>query len=140
MSMTFTPDEVRRGRRAAWIGYALLLAMACGLVIWALATGCSLPANPRTEIIYGPFRLHNSKDVTVRIAHAKVDPATGLVEVEDLEFLDTASIVRLADAEQIRAYTEQVRAVTGMLQQVTATLASMMPGAAAPPVPDPQNP
>lgn len=91
--------------------------------------GCSLPANPRTEISYGPFgfHLHNSKDVGIKLKKASYDPATKRFDVEDLEFTDDASTVRRANVEQINAYTEQVRATTAMLTQMTESFAKMVP-------------
>lgn len=105
-------------------GKRTLLGLCLGMLV-VFGGGCSLPADPRTEISYGPFKLHNSKDVGVKIDEAHWNAETGAFDVKGLEFSDTASIVRLANAQQMAAYAEQVKAVADVAKSGIHDLATL---------------
>ena len=96
--------------RTAKLRYLGLLCVLCASVA---QFGCALPANPKTEISYGPggFRLYNSKDVGIKVDEATYNAQTREAKIKNLEFSDNASAVRLANVEQMKAYSEQMRIV-----------------------------
>lgn len=83
-----------------------------------LLTGCSegvqplwSQAKPETIINFNPVsktvHLHNSKDVNIKIKKIQVKTEKGTEAlVEDLEIQDSASTVRTANVEQLKAATE----------------------------------
>lgn len=82
------------------------------LVGLLLLTGCAY-ANPRTEVGYSPiwgFKLHNSKDVSIKASKIEADSKNGIWKCDSLEIIDNASKVREANVLQMQAFVEQQRA------------------------------
>ncbi len=119
------------------LGIALFLCFVGG----CLNTGCSLPANPRTEFGIGPFssvfKFHDSKDNDIEIVGAVFDPATNTFKVDKLTIRNNASDPRRANVEQIQAYTEQVKAMTAMVTQMTQAIAAAVPWSRSAPASQP---
>ena len=115
------------------------------LLLGSCLVGCSLPTNPQTSLAAGPwgsfFTFKDTKDNDILIKGAEYNPETKQFKLSELTVRNNSSDVRIANVEQIKAYTAQVEAFTKMVEFVTQAVATKLPNlGGTPAVSSPVNP
>ena len=104
------------------------------LLVIGSCAGCWGPSNPYTELKVNPitktFSFYDNKDNDVTIEGLEIDGDTKSGKLASMTLVNAASPVRLANVEQLNAYTEQVKVVTQAMTNMIQVLPEVLTGVA----------